>query len=174
MCRAFFVAAGSPVLLVVAPPVEVSLRPHGHRTVGHRAVDEYEDWEAPEKVQIRFAEASCEPCPLRPRCPVRLKRSVGAYVLKEDLAKVNIERRGRARANGESVRRCAVRARIEGTNSGAHGLARLRVRGGLRMRLAVYLKALACNIKRMVRVLLDERAQAARAVIAEGAALAVA
>ena len=145
--------------------------------MGHRAVDEYEDWEAPEKVQIRFAEASCEPCPLRPRCPVRLKRSVGAYVLKEDLAKVNNEHRGRARANGESVRCWAVRARIEGTNSElkrAHGLGRLWVRGGLRMRLAVYLKALACNIKHMVRILLDERAQAARAVIAEGAALAVA
>ena len=34
--------------------------------------------------------------------------------------------------------------------------AALRVRGGERVRLAVYLKALACNVKRMVRARLDE------------------
>ena len=57
------------------------------------------------------------------------------------------------------------RAGIEGTNSElkrAHGLGRLRVRGGLRVRLAVYLKALACNIKRMVRVRLVEMEKAAQ------------
>ena len=46
-----------------------------------------------------------------------------------------------------------------GTNSELkrrHGLGRLRVRGGERVRLAVYLKALACNVKRMVRARLDE------------------
>ena len=37
-----------------------------------------------------------------------------------------------------------------------HGLGRLRVRGGERVRLAVYLKALACNVKRMVRARLTE------------------
>ena len=51
-------------------------------------------------------------------------------------------------------------AGIEGTNSELkrrHGLGRLRVRGGERVRLAVYLKALACNVKRMVRARLDEQ-----------------
>jgi hypothetical protein len=73
---------------------------------------------------------------------------------------VNIERRRRAEASGEFRRRYAVRAGIEGTNSElkrAHGLGHLRVRGGHRVRLAVYLKALACNIKRMLRALLDEK-----------------
>ena len=37
-----------------------------------------------------------------------------------------------------------------------HGLGRLRVRGGGRVELAVYLKALACNVKRMVRARLTE------------------
>ena len=37
-----------------------------------------------------------------------------------------------------------------------HGLGHLRVRGGETVRLAVYLKALACNVKRMVRARLDE------------------
>ena len=132
---------------------------------GHSSIDEYEDWDAPEKVEIHFARESCEPCPLRGRCPVRLRRSVGEYVLKADLVKVNLERRRRAQANGEFARRYAVRAGIEGTNSElkrAHGLGRLRVRGGRRVRLAVYLKALACNIKRMVHALLAESAAATR------------
>ena len=37
-----------------------------------------------------------------------------------------------------------------------HVLGRLRVRGGERVRLEVYLKALACNVKRMVRSRLTE------------------
>ena len=134
---------------------------------GHRAVAEYEDEEAPERVEIHFAREVCEPCPLRPRCPVRWRRrpelaggrGPGAYVLTADLVKVNIERRRRAEASGEFRRRYATRAGIEGANSElkrAHGLGRLRVRGGLRVRLAVYLKALACNIKRMVHARMVE------------------
>ena len=42
----------------------------------------------------------------------------------------------------------------------AHGLGRLRVRGGLAVRLAVFLKTTACNVKRMVRAL-DARRTAA-------------
>ena len=56
-------------------------------------------------------------------------------------------------------KRYGLRAGIEGTNSELkrrHGLGRLRVRGGERVRLAVYLKALACNVKRMIRARLDE------------------
>ena len=66
---------------------------------------------------------------------------------------MNIERRRRAEATEEWRKRYDIGARIEGTNSElkrAHGLGRLRVRGGRRVRLAVYLKALACNFKRMV------------------------
>jgi len=137
---------------------------------GHQAVAEYEDEDAPERVEIHFAREICEPCPLRPRCPVRWRRrpelggerSLGAYVLSTDLVKVNIERRRRVEANGEWHKRYAIRAGIEGTNSELkrrHGLGRLRVRGGSRVRLAVYLKALACNIKRMIHVRLTEKAQ---------------
>ena len=71
------------------------------------------------------------------------------------------EHRGRRRAEAteEWRKRYAIRAGIEGTNSElkrAHGLGRLRVRGGRRVRLAVYLKALACNFKRMVHARLVE------------------
>ena len=85
---------------------------------------------------------------------LKLDRRAGVrYVLKADLVKVNIERRRRAEATEEWRKRYDIRAGIEGTNSElkrAHGLGRLRVRGGRRVRLAVYLKALACNFKRMV------------------------
>ena len=134
---------------------------------GHQAVAEYEDEEAPERVEIHFAREICEACPLRPRCPVRWRRrpelaggrGPGAYVLTADLVRVNIERRRRAEASGEFHKRYATRAGIEGVNSElkrAHGLGRLRVRGGLRVRLAVYLKALACNMKRMVHARMGE------------------
>ena len=56
-------------------------------------------------------------------------------------------------------KRYGLRAGIEGTNSEMkrrHGLGRLRVRGGERVRLAIYLKALACNVKRMVGARLIE------------------
>jgi hypothetical protein len=51
-------------------------------------------------------------------------------------------------------KRYAIRAGIEGTNSElkrAHGMKKLRVRGGARVKLAVYFKALACNVKRALR-----------------------
>ena len=91
---------------------------------------------------------------------MKLDRRAGAYVLKADLVKVNIERRRRAEATEEWRKRYGIRAGIaEGTNSElkrAHGLGRLRVRGGRRVRLAVYLKTLACNFKRMVHARLVE------------------
>ena len=114
---------------------------------GHPSIEEYELKDAPERVEVHFAGTTCEPCPLRSRCPVKLDRRAGAYVLKADLVKVNIERRRRAEATEEWRKRYDIRAGIEGTNSElkrAHGLGRLRVRGGRRVRLAVYLKALAC------------------------------
>lgn len=127
---------------------------------GLEAMEEYEECAAPERVELRFAGEVCKTCSLRPRCPVKFNDKLGVYVLEADLIKVNIERRRRAEASGEFRKRYAIRAGIEGTNSElkrAHGLGHLRVRGGKRVRLAVYLKALACNIKRMVRALLEAK-----------------
>ena len=135
---------------------------------GHEAVSEYEDEDAPERVEMHFAREVCEPCSLRPRCPVRWRRRPelggewspsGAYVLSADLARVNIGRRRRAESDGQWRKRYGLRGGIEGTNSELkrhHSLGRLRVRECERVRLAVYLKALACNVKRMVRARLDE------------------
>jgi hypothetical protein len=125
---------------------------------GQAATEEYEEREAPERVELRFAEKVCKKCSLGLSCPVKFNAKIGAYVLEVDLIKANIERRRRAEASGEFRERYAIRAGIEGTNSElkrAHGLGRLRVRGGERVRLAVYLKGLACNLKRMVEALLE-------------------
>lgn len=129
----------------------------------YRSIEEYELEGAPERVEVHFARSVCETCALQPRCPVKLNQYAGDCVLKADLIKVNIERRRTAEANEEWRKRYAIRAGIEGTNSELkrrHGLGRLRVRGGRRVRLAVYLKALACNIKRMVHAIQTQMAQA--------------
>ena len=113
----------------------------------------------------------------RPPQGLGLDRRAGAYVLKADLVKVNIERRRRAEATEEWRKRYDIRAGIEGTNSElkrAHGLGRLRVRGGRRVRLAVYLKALACNFKRMVHARLVEMENTAQRAVGTVPAVAAA
>jgi hypothetical protein len=57
-------------------------------------------------------------------------------------------------AQPEFASRYAIRAGSEATNhefKGAHGMRKLRVRGEARVRLAVFFKALACNLKRALR-----------------------
>ena len=172
-----------PVRLTAADfDIDVTARRAAVCPAGHGAVSEYEDEEAPERVEMHFAREVCEPCSLRSRCPVRWRRRPelgrewapgGAWVLSADLARVNIGRRRRVEADGQWRKRYGLRAGIEGTNSELkrrHGLGRLRVRGGERVRLAVYLKALACNVKRMVRARLDEMDE----TLARPAALATA
>ena len=162
--------------------IDVTARRSAVCPAGHEAVSEYEDEDAPERVEMHFAREVCEPCSLRSRCPVRWRRRPelggewsrgGAYVLSADLARVNIGRRRAAESDGQWRKRYGLRAGIEGTNSELkrrHGLGRLRVRGGERVRLAVYLKALACNVKRMVGARLIEMDE----TLARPAALATA
>jgi len=123
---------------------------------GHEAVQEIA-WEGrPHRVEIVFASGRCEMCPFYERCPARRDESVGGYVLTVDLVADNLERRRRREASGEFAKRYTIRAGIEATNSELkrkHGLGKLRVRGRLRVVLAVCLKALACNLKRMVRAI---------------------
>ena len=92
---------------------------------------------------------------------MKLDRRAGAYVLKADLVKVNIERRRRAEATEEWRKRYDIRAGIEGTNSErAHGLA-LRVR--------VY-----HNFKRMVHARLVEMENTAQRAVGTVPAVAAA
>ena len=174
-------ATTSPVSLRSSIPRQPAPRT-ASTSAGHGAVAEYEDEDAPERMEIHFARAVCEPCALRARCPVGWRSRPelggewsrgGAYVLSADLARMNIARRRAAESDGQWRKQYGLRAGIEGTNSELkrrHGLGRLRVRGGERVRLAVYLKTLACNVKRMI----GARLIAMDETLAQPAALATA
>ena len=60
--------------------------------------------------------------------------------------------------------RYSIRSGIESTNAelkSAHGMRKLRVRGAHRVKLAVYFKAVACNVKRALRAWMQREAPAA-------------
>jgi len=108
-------------------------------------------------VELRFDGAKCAKCPLAARCPAKVRTRGTEAVVRVSLERANLEQRRRAEARGELRPRYRIRAGIEATNSElkrSHGLAKLRVRGEERVTLAVYFKALACNVKRMLKALL--------------------
>lgn len=70
-------------------------------------------------------------------------------------------------AQPEFKKQYAVRAGIEGTNSElkrAHGFRKLRVRGEVRVKLAVYFKVTACNLKRALNYWNLQRLKHVRAI----------
>ena len=135
---------------------------------GHESVREEQNPDVKKKVEITFAKEVCEGCADFERCPAKLNQEKNGYVLKADLVKVNIERRRRVEASGDFTPRYNIRAGIEATNSELkrpHGLGRLRIRGRPRVELAVYLKTLACNVKRMVRALTPKNLESVPAAV---------
>ena len=107
-------------------------------------------------VALTFERAGGETCALFAVCPVRLNQEQDGYAVTVDLKAAHLERRRRAMASGVFGERYRLRPGIEATVSELkrrHGLGALRVRGRGRVELAVYLKALACNVKRRVRAL---------------------
>jgi len=108
-------------------------------------------------VELSFNGANCTTCRLASRCPARIRGREEEAVVRVNLEEANLQQRRRAEASGEFRPRYRIRAGVEGTNSELkrrHGLAKLRVRGEERVGLAVYFKALACNVKRMLQALL--------------------
>ena len=142
-------------------PEEPAICPAGHFAVAQVAVPS-----APERVVLTFARQTCQACPAFARCPVRAARTPEGYQLTVDLVAANLARRRREQDAGVFRPRYAIRAGIEATHSELkrrHGLSRLRVRGRARILLAAQLKAIACNLKRMVRALMSEPAVAVAA-----------
>ena len=123
---------------------------------GHTSREQFEVEGRRDRLGLVFAVVACENCPFYGRCPAKPDDAVGGYVLAVDLLARNLEARRRRQASAEFAKQYAIRAGIEATNSEVkrkHGLGKLRVRGRLRVVLAVCLKALACNLKRMVRAI---------------------
>ena len=136
--------------------VEARLRDPAICPAGHLAREQTPCEKKSHHVALTFEREACETCALLAVCPVKWNRNRDGYAVTVDLKAVNLERRRRALASGAFKERYRIRAGIEATVSELkrrHGLGALRVRGRWRVELAVYLKALACNIKRMVRAL---------------------
>lgn len=124
------------------------------------------------KLEMLFDKVNCSGCPLIDRCPTvpvtRLKSLAGCRELRTTRDDICMEERRRFQTTSEFCEQYANRAGIEATNSEIkrrHGLGRLRVRGRLRVNLAVVLKTAACNFKRFIQYRLAE-ARHQRAVLA--------
>ena len=123
---------------------------------GHLAREQTPCEGRPHHATLTFEPEGCESCGLLSICPVKRNGEGDGYVVTVDLKAVNLARRRRAQARGAFRERYRIRAGIEATVSELkrkHGMGALRVRGRFRVELAVHLKALACNVKRMVRAL---------------------
>ena len=104
-------------------------------------------------LRVYFDGAACAKCQFSSICSARLLKD-GTRVLTTSVRQATLEQRRAYEKGDEFKERYAARAGIEGTNSEmkrAHGLGRLRVRREPRVKLAAFLKAAACNVKRMVR-----------------------
>jgi hypothetical protein len=146
----------------VDPRLESPARcPAGHESTSQQFVPNQAN-----TVALTFDAAKCASCPLAERCPARTDANAADAFVWIKLERANIEQRRRAEERGELRPRYRIRAGIEATNSELkrrHGLGKLSVRGEERVTLAVYLKAIACNLKRMLQSLLS-RSQPARAL----------
>lgn len=120
-------------------------------------VDVIESRRTPNRIELHFDEEQCRGCPLYMRCPAEHRSGRGTFAMGINLVQRNLEVRRREQDTDGFAKRYAPRAGIEATNSEAkraHGLGRPRVRGKPRVELATFFKATACNIKRMINVLL--------------------
>jgi len=123
------------------------------------------DWDT---AAALFDKAVCAHCDLCNICGV--KRRKQGCALHYARSRMATSKRRLAQRSEDFAARYAVRAGIEATNSElkrAHGLGRLRVRGQPAVEFAVFMKPTACNIKRMLRVRVE---QARNAVLSENAA----
>ena len=124
-------------------------------------------------LRVYFDGGACAKCQFSEMCAARLLKD-GARVFTTTVRQATMEQRRAYEQSEEFKARYAARAGIEGTNSEmkrAHGLGHLRVRREPRVQLAVYLKALACNVKRMVKHFVEtlQAAEMMTDVVAAGA-----
>jgi hypothetical protein len=136
-------------------PEDFTVDPNGHETPVCPALQLASKVERDEErgsIRVFFDAAVCDKCHHRDGCPTRRLKD-GTRVLNTTEHDAVLAARRVYEGMDEFAERYAARAGIEATNSELkrrHGLGRPRVRGQLRVRLAVYLKAAACNVKRML------------------------
>jgi hypothetical protein len=111
----------------------------------------------------KFSSVNCTGCPLSSRCPTRELAS-GDRQLRRSPATIATECRQAEQRTAEFKDRYRKRSGGESTNEelkGRHGLGDLRVRGKPRVEVAVWLKALALNVKRSAQYHVSQMAQCA-------------
>ncbi|MEU9547068.1 transposase [Streptomyces mirabilis] len=103
-------------------------------------------------IQVKFAKADCQGCPVRPQCATSATRPRALALLPtRKLHEIQAHNR-LDQTTEEWQRRYAIRAGIEATlsqNVRAHGLRRSRYRGLKKTHVQHVLTALACNIARV-------------------------
>ncbi len=113
------------------------------------------------RVSLAVLATVCLSCELVAKCPASEGKTAepGERVVNTTEHELICEQRRRYETTAEFQERQAWRAGAEATNSElkrSHGIGKLTVRGQERVKVAVYLKALACNVKR-VTVYLGKR-----------------
>jgi hypothetical protein len=106
------------------------------------------------RISLSVIAAVCLGCDLMGKCPAKEGKGEhsGERVVETTEEELISAQRRRYETTAEFRERYANRAGIEATNSELkrrHGLKKLTVRGLLRVKVSVHLKALACNIKRV-------------------------
>ena len=128
------------------------------------------------KIEATYSKLHCVRCPFKKSCPAH-RNPNGTRTLQTTTREYVLAKRRRYEQTEEFRKRYAARAGIEATNSElkrAHGMGFLRVRSGKRVELAVYFKALACNVKRLVRYLAAQAKKAANQAAADSKTTAAA
>jgi hypothetical protein len=104
---------------------------------------------------VHFERSQCQGCSLLANCPVTLQKKYAVLAFSQPET-VSSQRR-REQETKAFKERNNIRAGIESTNAEMktrHGMGHLRVRGQPRVELAIFFKALGCNVKRMVKYVL--------------------
>jgi len=113
--------------------------------------------EKTEDLIVHFDPEVCRACPLQPRCPVTIGTRVASF--RVDEAQYAGAVRHHHYMHDEAYRKeCSIRSGVEATVSEltrAHGARRSRHRKPTRTRLQMIFAALACNVKRFIRYVLN-------------------
>ncbi|MEW5945712.1 MAG: transposase [bacterium] len=109
-----------------------------------------------------FDKETCRACDMRGACGA--KRHKKHYTLTFTRSRMATALRREHEKTEAFKKTYAIRAGIEGTNSElkrAHGMGRLRVRGQPAVEFAVFMKVIACNMKRYIKARMERLRRAA-------------
>ena len=128
---------------------QIAACPAGHHPIDHRS----RVWEDGQRYPHAFFDrATCQSCPFRDQCAVRIKNKEAYLPL---VPRLRLRDEELARQKDEQWWEAySIRSGVEATISElkrAHGMRKLRVRGLPRVTMAIALKATACNVKRWMR-----------------------